>query len=564
VTKKSENLLLTAVLSLLVLGLFDFSVRFLLTQPQFYIFIFCLVVSAFVSWKFPDLIKKLLPFALPIIVVLSFASVFAIHYPSLQAKWGVIDDHEIMVYLGQDGKMDLSEWPALFLSSEISRPGETQRFRPVYSGLRYLETALWDNNPQYWYATRLIIFSLFVSSVWYFSRKYVGHIGGGILAAFIVTSDYWRDIVARLGPSEIYVALGLAGIFFLLPKILATKQSGVIWALFASTYIIAVGAKENMVLLGLPLVVLFVYLWKQKLFTSAGILASAVMFAWTVFVTWAIASAMLSVGSDVYGQATTSSSRLSVAILSLKTHQVKEMAIGIFFTSGFLALTYYKGRKLRLTRPILIALGCMIAAVGMFMTQFIFYNGNWPDHNRYDFPGLLYLPLYWIAVLLLLRHVIMRMYPSRTQLVTGMTWAVYLGVICLISMRGLVGTQVKIAENVAHTQSHTARIEQLATKLVASPESHVVFESSNVWDYEPIHSYTIFLRAFGVRNPLYLKIHEYSADNVAPGLEITLAEELTTRSENGGNDILPLSDLDTENCFSILLSGSPSPLCTPI
>lgn len=548
---------------LLVLSLFEFNLRFVVTQPLTYVLLGVFALYVVLAIKKPTIISSLRHYSWLLIAVASIALVLSIHHPSLQAKWGVIDDHEIMAALGIDGKMSLSQVPQLVINSEAGKPGLSPRYRPIYSLFRNLETAVWDNRPGGWYATRLAIFAFFIAAVWYASRPIIGFMGGGLLATYILTSDYWRDIVARLGPSEIYVALGL-GLFFIFGyKVLKEKPHWLSWLGMTLGYVIAVGAKENMVVLVAPVVVLGVYLVSKKKMTTVAAASLIVMLAWTLFMTWAVGSAMLKTGQDVYARSTTADSRISVAILSLKTQQSKQLMISITLTIAFLGYLLIRAKGTRLVQPTIIFAVLQVLLLGLFCSQFVFYNAAWPDHNRYDFPGLLYLPLYfislcWFARLLLLETKL------DPRIITAMKWAVYLGVIFTIAMRGLVSTQVKIQENVKHTIAHTARIQKIADVLRADPSATVIIESGNVWDYEPVYSYGVFLRAFEVANPLHLRLHDFTPESVHQGLEHELAVSMVKASEEGNDTYRPLSEADMQNCYSIVLSGSPTTSCQPL
>ena len=91
------------------------------------------------------------------ILIFSVIIVVGIFGRVLSAQWGVIDDHEIIAFLGQDRKLYLHEiFPAL-KSTEVGDFGSLTRYRPSYFLLRLLECVAWGANPLYWYAFRLVL-----------------------------------------------------------------------------------------------------------------------------------------------------------------------------------------------------------------------------------------------------------------------------------------------------------------------------------------------------------------------------------------------------------------------
>src|SRR5262245_8266043 len=78
-------------------------------------------------------------------------------YPDFSACWGIIDDHEIMAFAGNQGHLGLGQIPQLLAKTEVVKIGQRfPRYRPAYYSLRLAETALWRNDPFLWYAFRVV------------------------------------------------------------------------------------------------------------------------------------------------------------------------------------------------------------------------------------------------------------------------------------------------------------------------------------------------------------------------------------------------------------------------
>ena len=102
------------------------------------------------------------------IFLFSAIMVLAIFGRVVASKWSVIDDHEIMLFLGRDGKLYLSEIFSTLKLTEVGNFGSLTRYRPSYYILRLLECVVWGANPAYWYAFRLGLLILAVSLFWNF------------------------------------------------------------------------------------------------------------------------------------------------------------------------------------------------------------------------------------------------------------------------------------------------------------------------------------------------------------------------------------------------------------
>ena len=59
---------------------------------------------------------------------------------NLNAKMGMIDDHEVVSFLGPDKDIAVGEIPQLLSKTEVGKWGEALRFRPVYYTLRIVES----------------------------------------------------------------------------------------------------------------------------------------------------------------------------------------------------------------------------------------------------------------------------------------------------------------------------------------------------------------------------------------------------------------------------------------
>ncbi|OJX66511.1 MAG: hypothetical protein BGO94_06490 [Micrococcales bacterium 72-143] len=82
------------------------------------------------------------PAGFALLAAVSFTTVFAFFGQLRHARLGLIDDHEILRFLGSDHRLLLWEIPSVLGTTELANWGEDGRFRPAYYFLRAVEVAL--------------------------------------------------------------------------------------------------------------------------------------------------------------------------------------------------------------------------------------------------------------------------------------------------------------------------------------------------------------------------------------------------------------------------------------
>ena len=182
-----------------------------------------------------------------LIFLISFSILFGfiLLRHNLDAKWSIIDDHEIMHFLGSDRNIPFNEIPKLIFQTEIGSYGDSLRYRPSYYVLRIFETFLWGDNPQLWYAARILFLIIFLFVVSSLVTKQLGVFIAVPFTIFIMTGNYWPDILTRLGPSEIYAVPGIAlyayGLYQIMNTTVIRKVQVIHWLSFFIGGMIAIG-----------------------------------------------------------------------------------------------------------------------------------------------------------------------------------------------------------------------------------------------------------------------------------------------------------------------------------
>ena len=499
---------------------------------------------------------------------------------NFSAQWSPIDDHQLIFYIGPDGEMSLNEIPSLLLSTEIGQWGNSPRYRPSYFFVRLFEMWLWGDDLNCWYAARVAMFIASFCILFWLLRQWMGAFHALVFVLITMGADYWGEIFARLGPAETYTVLGSAlyALGFVQAVVTlrtapatSTKLSSSILMLAGA--FLAIGSKENFLPIALLSCGLLGYAWARNRSRQARrrpgkadralLVCTAVIVAYSLFVASAIASYLASAGADVYLNNVSVDSRSLVLKNGLVRAYVVfrvPLAATIFTMAG----TVYLLRSVSLERRKLwrrftwVAVG-MFSLILFYVFQFVFYNGNWPQHGRYDFPGSTIKPFVW---LIFFGHAV----GCLAVLPGGTRWLSLGKAACLIaylviaqprSTRSLwlaqakrpapwveLGPLVNSTEplysyatlrqysfvNSAKTRRFTEAIQRIAAACRESPDRPVLFLSQAAIDFETLHSTKLFLNWKGVANPVYLTL-AYTPETVEPDFDCALARKLVRQSQ---------------------------------
>lgn len=498
----------------------------------------------------------------------------AVWWPNLSAQWGIIDDHGIIAALGEDGAMSLSEIPRAIMQTEVGSWGKYPRYRPAYYLLQHLEMVAWGNHPRAWYLARMAVFTVGVLVLFRLLAEWLGAVYGLIVVLFVLGADYWADIFAKLGPAEIYAVLGLAlyslGLSRVFRRLRGPEKASGNWLEHGSMIlgaVVAMGAKENFLLIALVSVALLTYTFRARAIGVPILVSTGIICSCALAIGGAVLVSMASSGKDIYAQDVTVVSRMHVL------HRGVWQAGSVFPVTGGSVLAYLvlgvvtgsylrfrDRRRLRLFLKLLLwVTGVLAALVLLYLSQFVFYNGVWPKHNRYDFPGVLAVPFFWLVLLVGLCNAVRLLGFGRRGV---RLFKIGLCAICLVAVQPAAARErwleIKGADFGSWLRTAIASSEPMASyrnlneaswrnrdktiifsgtiKAIAeacrkNPKAPVVIESFRPRDYESVASVRAFLVASGVPNPLFLRINGYSRDTARPGLEQGLAEALIAASQ---------------------------------
>ena len=105
-------------------------------------------------------------------------------------------------------------------------------------------------------------------------------------------------------------------------------------------------------------------------------------------------------------------------------------------------------------------------------------------------------------------------------------------------------------DNVSRTQSTKAKIAAIVGELKSSPSVPLILESHNPIDYELIISLKVFLKHFGVTNPVYVRVHGYTAEAQRTELFRKLAASVIAWSRMDESQVA-----ESNPCYSVHFRG---------
>jgi hypothetical protein len=476
---------------------------------------------------------------------------------NLKGSWIIIDDHEIMKFLGADHRLGWSEVPGLLLATEVGKPGEAVRYRPSYYLLRLGETCLWGADIRLWNMARLVLLALSIWLLgWLLAR------GGDVLLAtgavmLIFTREFWPRIWCHLGTAEIYTVpaslLCLAGCALAVRPTLSRPAAWGAALGILTGGLAAAGSKENFLILGLPALFAAVYrwradggVWRQAWPIHASVVLLVLSLAGLALV---LVAALHTAGADVYGISARPADRLAALVTFVRRVGVLQVSVLIAPVLWAVALGTARRRPGPAMAAAVRLLGWTVAGqVGLFIGygwHMLYYNGQLPAGTRYDYPAEV-LPcvslVLWVVLVSRLAPwlpVFRRIAVSRARALSHiLTLAVGLILVAIALHRGYGTFREYAGRYVLVSNAFHTSFQGLVTEARMRPQASLVVENQGLEEYEPVVSLARFLRAYGVLNPLYLTVCSYPYQEQDP-LARDLIARLNALQRLGGEGYSP-------------------------
>jgi len=476
---------------------------------------------------------------------------------NLKSRWWIIDDHEIMSNIGTDYRLSPAKWLTSFKNSEAFKPGSSLRYRPVYYALRFTEMMLWGKNPFLWYLFRFIIFVFFQISVWWITRKFIGSWLAALFVGYLLTFNFWPDLVSRLGPSETYALIGLPLFIFSFINLWKFETSKKNWILLLLSVIMCVGVKENFIFLLMPLFLIFIRLVFNKKMSRFDIFIWLLSIFFSFFVFWAFFTASQKSGVDIYSQSTNIGSRIALLKLGfeLLIKNLLVWVVPLVICILFLMFSFFKRKLLKVVlHNIFHFIFWWSFFAVIWISQYVFYNGNWPLGNRYDYPGVLVPSLiYFISIVYFQK--LLRLVGHSRLIVFRIVISIF--VIFTIIRVGYERIIYVSKMNQKRSVDFTTKIIEISDYIKGQPDLPIVFFSYSLIDLEPLESTRMYLRSNGILNPIYINAPVCLNDNTITDWYIYLSNVICGWSNEGKlGEFVPLADLKSDKLICLGFSGT--------
>ncbi|MBI4864037.1 MAG: hypothetical protein HY815_27835 [Candidatus Riflebacteria bacterium] len=493
-------------------------------------------------------------------------------WPNLGAWWGLVDDHEIPQLTSPGGTISAARVLSILRSHpEVGKPSFTiGRCRPAYHVLRMTELWLWGPRPWLWYAARMAMFALAIVLFWRCLQGWLGTVAAGAMVSLLLSNRCWPDIWCRLGPAEPYSVAGTAVFVAGMLRIWRIGSSSApgcsagpswVWGLTTLGGLVAVGSKENFLILLPVLWAMAIWLAGRHCLGLAGLAASAIVTGYGLWIAYIVVMSVGRSGVDVYSQSVGLVGRLRLIIDGLEAMFSRKEYLCLAGTVG--GMIFGLGRastgeeRARLVRSVLKWTAVVLGLGLVFLSQFFFYNGTIPRGTRYDFPAVLLPSLVGAAVLVQVRLFVTCL--SKNRWASRLVWAAGVATMLVLALgRGVDHTRVAAAKNAERTTAFELHLGRISRVAAADPTRPIVFVAHHPYDHELVGALMLFLRLETVKNPLFLLVKTTRDIVESRPLFRSLDRSLRQKSERGDGEFRPWRELPPDVVpFTIGFSGEP-------
>jgi hypothetical protein len=484
-----------------------------------------------------------------ILLLIALAFVSFLFGPNLSAQFGLLDDHEILGYV-QKAAGNFKYFFQLIGSSEVGNFGHSVRFRPGYYTIYVTESLVWGANPFLWYLFRFLMCITFVFACLKVIDRYFGLAAAVLFVALMFSYTYWTDVWSRLGPGESYCAFGW-GLFSLgFVELIDNNPPKREWPwnlLVFFGVLIGAGGKENFVLLMLPVVALGWVRYRRNTLSRGLALVLVLSAAYMTVIIVELLMAFSEGRPDAHVEAVNVSSRLRTlrALLSIPAFY---HALAAFVFGSIAWLGSRRFSRLEPLRGSILAFA-VVGLCGLFLilTQVIFYNGEWPANGRFDFPGMMTTSLIVVALVGLATGFVRLFWSQTPRYVIPLMIALAYGNTLVHRFREIRAGSVR---NEQLTESIRSKVDLVSKTLNGDPQSILVIETYDAYNYEYILSLQEFLHFYGVQNLIVVRVHGYNVEDQPSELLRILAGRILEWDQAGRKELARAG-----KCYSVHISG---------
>jgi hypothetical protein len=472
------------------------------------------------------------------------------------------DDHNIVQRITPE-HTQLSDWWDLWLESEVSYFGMSERYRPTLWGVQALEIIAFGADASAMYAVRILFFAVLLGALLFALRQATNWFIAAALLIYIANLTLWGDVFARsLVIPEAHAAgffgVALIGITLTVQRLYGEGRVNAPVLIAALGMALAAGAKENFIFLAAPILALIVYaLFRRRLSWWAAALC-LVTFASPAAVAWTIYNYVAAQGSDFYGRDASPLARLNVLADWLPRALPAIAAMALALIGAFFATRFFPQRAAHLRKHVLWTGAIVLVAGAWWAWEIVFYNGDILAENnqRYGFPAVLIAP----ACVAAIAHLALTFAQGRSQrwILAGSA----LGAVAVVLAATPLDFSVRdvAASKAASTHAFHTEVLTAAALFNQHPDWPIIAEHVGFDAPELPLSAHVWLRVEGVRNPLFLRLHPEAAAASRSPFEEELWQILQRASADGTHGLTPFDQLDQNAerngaCYSLAWEG---------
>jgi hypothetical protein len=494
--------------------------------------------------------------------------IFVIFGSTIFFKFNIIYDHHVVSLLGPDKYLGFEDFIKYINKIILQIQGFYMRVILTHFWLPF-ETIIFQDNPSFFYLSRIVIISTFFVTLFFLSSNLIGNYFSLILTTLFISSYSIADISTRILTSEI---VSIIALIFLFPtifkfirlnnfhnyKINLTKINIFIYFIFFNILILS---KESFT----PFIIfsfLIVYLYlnrkiENSLFLITNLLIILIFILYCALVFGFINKNLELVSSGSLSGILDFDLKNCIRII-YKFSKYFFVNYAIHILIFFYIFAKYRN-TIKLTRFYIIS----FVSISFIFFQFVIYNGDLPSNIRYDF--ILDLLFYFNSLFFL--HFLKRnnFYFFKSKIVS--IFFIFLLSLLISKISILQNTYKNVQEKKNDTIYFNQTIKNIKELSLSSPNLEILVIATNVWDYEPISSIYKFLKYENINNEIFLKL-AFNKDNIKNKTELIFydrlndvsfqKDHLNAWSENPGID-WGYSNLkkfsDSKKCIEIIIYG---------
>ncbi len=436
-------------------------------------------------------------------------------WPLLGGQLWIIDDHEIILFshlLKSHGGLSLDSFATALGHTELLG-FDSGRYRPVYYTLRVLKSAWFGDNAALWFSfnAAFLYLSLVIAGVCL--RRYFGWfwVATGMIA--LVALPFHAGLWGRLGPSEIdsflWCALALLGVLW------HSEKCRWAWPLFCVATALAIGAKENFILLLIPVGWLLWRDWQQRTLRVSQCVWSILPMLVAIPVGIVLLRSVFISGADIYGVSTQQGALKSIGLFLVASG-------GAYFSYIILSVLILFRHKIPNREAFQNVLGAWTVIFLVLLGSYVFYRGDVAGLNRYGFPYHALLLLEFFVVLFVLKSPLSQMVTYSDGRSLFVRWSI--GTICCL---GAVSALIGLSLNTMRVASQVRNTEIFADflKVARSYQTVGIITTGAAlgWTYEPLLSLRRYHDAGHFPEVSYIPIFDKGEGQGLLGMEKSLS-----------------------------------------